>query len=1140
MAGGGQLCDRRRCRSIVPLMPLRVRKSATDPMPFRRMRDVRAVTFAAGLAACVATWMCAGPAHAQEAAPQVVVQPGMPGPDQITGRGFQGVAWPLSAIAGKMRFAATTVYAWNDGGTQRLVLSDRVRITLGQYEFVAKKAAVFIEPAQQEPGAQQVYIYFEELGSPAEYAGATTIAARRLPVKAVVRPEGGVEIVADLNRAAAPSERASVQRQDAEFESRARAALAKSIRRQLYPELEPLPKAPERRRVERPARPPRRSGDDRQPIATLPERQTGERSTGDTRSTGQVRPGAQPRQDGQGERPGDPGKQQPAGVPGEGTPAPRPSEGERPPARPAGDPVAARSPLDDARGLVTLAPTELTLVQSEDESTLLASGGVTIQYTEASSGRTLTLRARRAVVFLDPAPLADRLRLGASQVRGVYLEGDVQAGDGQYTLRAPQIYYDLKANKAVSLDSVFWTYDEARGIPLYVRAKAIRQESATQFSAEKAVFTNSAFFDPELSLGASSVTISRVETPRPAEEGEPEGVQATRTTTYVDASNVTMRLMGLPLLWVPRYSGDPGRQVIRDFRVEQYQGSGAVKLTTDVYGLLGKRRRGDFTADLYTDYYFERGPALGTRLAWQQPNSEGALFAYSVIDDDGEDQFPSGVEKERDGGFRSIILGEQRWKLDESWTIFAEVAAISDHAFVPAYFRYLGQNRREFTNRVQARRLEDNTALSLEVSGSISSFLNNEYLLQSQGFSVNRTPDLFYARLADDLLGSSPGTMTWFSEYRATRMGLNFDEIAAEDRGLTTSELSQRALGIEPTQRLSDVLRSQGYFEEPVNRLDTRQEIAAVLDAGPIRFNPFVVGRLTFWDDEFEDYSPDENDQFRGWGAAGVRASTSFTRIYNDARSRLFDVHRVRHIIEPNVTLWAAGTNIESEDLPQYDRGVEGVSDGAAVKVGMTQYFQTQRGAAGRRRSVDLLVLSTDFVFADDEDDEGEASSPIGRWFDFRPEVSNLGSYFAGEAAWNVTDTTALTGSIVWDFDESEMAYGSAGALIRHSAVFQTYIDVRRIESEDSTLIGFGANYQLTSKYQIYVGASYDASKGGFQGESIEVRRRFRSFELGAAVAYDDITGETSFGFVLRPFGVTGEARFTGLGGPGGTGAGGF
>jgi hypothetical protein len=100
-------------------------------------------------------------------------------------------------------------------------------------------------------------------------------------------------------------------------------------------------------------------------------------------------------------------------------------------------------------------------------------------------------------------------RMETELAGGPLIEGDVVASDGRYTLRGPRIYYDLQANRALVIDAVFWTYDEQRRLPLYVRADSIRQRSAGEFFAENARLSTTAFFEPDFTIGASTVTISR-------------------------------------------------------------------------------------------------------------------------------------------------------------------------------------------------------------------------------------------------------------------------------------------------------------------------------------------------------------------------------------------------------------------------------------------------------------------------------------------------------------------------------------------------------------------------------------------------------------------------------------------------------
>jgi hypothetical protein len=253
-------------------------------------------------------------------------------------------------------------------------------------------------------------------------------------------------------------------------------------------------------------------------------------------------------------------------------------------------------------------------------------------------------------------------------------------------------------------------------------------------------------------------------------------------------------------------------------------------------------------------------------------------------------------------------------------------------------------------------------------------------------------------------------------------------------------------------------------------------------------------------------------------------------RVFDSVDSSILDIHRIRHIIEPNATVWYSGTSIEEGDLPVYDKEVEQLVDGGMTRIGITQTFQTQRGGPGQWHSVDLLTLSTDFVFSSND---APKTSPIGRFFDYRPELSNAGNYFVADGVLRLTDATSLTGGVVYDMDLHQQATRDIGILIRQAPQLVAIADVRYVNAMDATYLNFGASYQLTDKYTALLGATYDATHGGFQSTVIEMHRRFSSTVLGVAVAYNDISGETSFGIVFQPYGATSEARVMGLGGAG-------
>jgi hypothetical protein len=811
-----------------------------------------------------------------------------------------------------------------------------------------------------------------------------------------------------------------------------------------------------------------------------------------------------------------------------------------------------QGPIFSKAGVFTLSAGNISLVRGEREACVVASGDggersepVMVLYRDRATGRTIRVSAQRVVIFLRPQSPEARSgtiapAFSMESVLGLYAEGECGVTDGQYTLRSPRVYYDVERDKAVMLDAVFWTFDASRDLPLYVRAREIRQESARQFTAKEAMFTNSGFLEPELSIGASSVTITRRErevVPEPGSlyetiDPEPSSRElGSEEYTWLNARGITLRAAGLPIFWWPSYGGDPSQPVLRDLRVENRSGSGAaLRARWNAYALLGLVNPKDYAATLLTDVYFERGLGLGAQVDWNGRQHAGQLFAYGIPADAGQDVMKTGARIDADDKFRGMVTAENRFALGDQWTVLAELSAISDARFVDAYFERQGETRREFTNRAVVQRLLGNATFRVRAQGSFHDFVANEWLLQSRGYSVSVLPEVLYARQADDLLPkSNPGLLTHFSEYRAGRYRANFDATRADQRGFDFAPNAQNAFGILPSESIADRLRAQGLTEDWIARADTRQEVTATLKTGAVRVVPFVAARLTAYDNDFAGYSEDPagNDAVRAWGAGGVRLSTTLQRVWDNLDSRVLDLHRLRHIVEPSATLWAATTNTEGGDIPAYQSDVDNIADGAAVRVGVTQTFQTQRGGAGRWAEVDLLKISTDFVFSNRETDP---RTPIGRFFDSRPETSALGDYFVGEVNYRLTDVVNIAGSTVYDFDAHRQDLSTIGVILDHAPNFSTVVDLRYLGPQKSTILGVFGNYRISDKYSLSFSPTYDVTASEFQAFSLGFRRRFSALELGVGVQYNNISGETGLSLSLQPYGARGGLNVEGLG----------
>ena len=1008
------------------------------------------------------------------------------------GRDFGGVRIDSPQQRGSVRLSAARAAVWTQepelaaaagttigGPVQRMVLRGDVRATVGVYEFCAARAVVWIErlePSKADPKVylQQVAIYFDRVGDPSGTPGSTQTGDRLLVTGLV---EGPLTLSADTLVQDRPATGGTLATQaEGAFLLEGERRLGRLVEGLLGPE----------------------SGAADALVAGPNQLVPGSGLVVAPPGGGPVLPGLS--------RPYEPNS----------VLAQEAARGRLREHR-----VAAvnlrpdrTDPLFTREGLVTFAAGEPTLVaggQQGGENAILITGGVIVQYTDARRERTLQITAERAVAFLEGGPLTDLVRAPADKVLGIYLEGDVVATDGAFSLRGPQMYYDLRANRAIVLDAVFWTYDERLSMPLYVRAKTLMQTAANQVQGEGVTLSNSSFFTPHLSLGASTLTVTR-------QQSTPG--DTTASGTYVAGKDVTLRAGTLPFFYFPSFEGDTERLPLRDIRVESSSRVGAaIKTSFDLFGLLGLSAPANTRADLLVDGYTRRGVGIGTVGNYALPDLRGDFLAYIVPDDRGTDQLTTGVRRGRSGETRGAFIADSVLNLDEHWTLFLEGAYISDANFIDAYYEPLAETRREFATAAYLRYLKDNQAFSVLAKGSVNEFTANEYLLQSQGYTVDKMPEASYTVIAEDLLGGwAPGLVSWTGEFRLSRMAFSLEGRTPADVGVESNTLAQRVFGLNANNNIAQSLRASGFPDKGVNRFDTRQEFSSTFALGPVNITPFVVGRATAYDQDFQQFraanDPGNDDKLRLWYGGGVTASTSIQHVDDDVQNRFFDLHRVRHVVEPSVTLWSAGTNIKQSALPVYDEAVESLAEGSAARFSLANTFQTYRGGEGRWRSVDFLKIDPSVQFATSDTDR---ESPLRRFFDYRPEYSQLGDAITLDMAWQTTDAVALTFNQIYDLDIHQTQRISTGLVFDHSADFRTFAQMHYLHPTETTFVSFGGQFRLTRKYTVEVAATYDVDATDFQELSTRLSREFPSFTVALKLRYNNITDEVTLGFVVTP-----------------------
>ena len=757
-------------------------------------------------------------------------------------------------------------------------------------------------------------------------------------------------------------------------------------------------------------------------------------------------------------------------------------------------------PILPVKGAVHFGFDRIVVQRDKKQTDVMLIGHVRVIYEDYQAHRSVSLKADKAVIFLKgsgDAGLAGS-KVKASSVQGVYLEDDAVASDGQYTLRAPRIYYDVAGNRAVLLDAVLYTYDLTTRTPLYMRANIIRQESATSFSAQDATLTNSGFAQPFIALHAGRLSVSQTTD------------SSGKSYQRFSAQDTTIRMKGVPLLYFPKVSGTNAASPMRQVAVGYDQHDGAqVKTKWDIFSLLGihSPQGTDLTGNL--DYRGVHGPAIGANLRYHRPQFGGRLDSYFLPIDSGSDHIGGRNDVPHDHQTRGYIRFQHRQQLKQGWQLSLEADQVSDPTFLEQYFETQAYDAKPYETSLYLKKQQNDWDLSLLASGQLTNFTPQTTTLQAPGYSVEQAPDLQYNRTGTPLWD---GRLTWFSQNSLARVRAYFGSDTPAERGFTQAQ-SQQLFGINANTSFADAAAARNFPTDWRTRLDTRQEIDAPLRVASLDVTPYVVGRFTAYDQGFGDYNGANNRNTRFWGEVGTRVHTAWHRTYH-VDSKLFNLHGIRHIIEPDADFFVAGSTLKPSDLPVYNQNVEPLAQGAGMKLGLTNTLQTRRGGPGRWRNVDWITLRTDLILHNHKPD---IANPYPRFFDYRPEYSVGGNHFYTQLLWMVSDTLGVTGELTDDLETHQVVQWRVGATIDHSPNLTTFVNYEQLRPLNSRLLSYGAVYQLTTKYRAAISQTIDFEQSSSEVFNFWLERQLPQWKLRFIGSFDSIDNNTVIGVILLP-----------------------
>lgn len=995
---------------------------------------------------------------------------------EITGDRLGGFVLPIEPIQSNIILNAQQVWTWKVDDTLRLQLDGDVQVDVGGYAFSSDEAFVWIDRIPSSDGlVNQIAIYFPSVEEPTRRAG-LGVTGDNVLVLGTAR--GSVRLAASVHNEQPPPLSMTLR----EGEQRLSLYLRRLLATQ--PRLATRPMALQKTKPELPT-----------PV-----------------------PGASPRLP-------DEEARELANLPRTITL----------PTEPAGS-----LPIFQPEGLVSFTANRIDIDESTD--TIVADGFFLVDYDPMGSNddfSPLQLNAGGGVIFLADGA-TEKMRGGQRQVSvedvlGIYLEGNVTATDGRYTIRSRAIYYDLHTNRALMIDSLLRTYTRLTGEkPIYSRAKEMRQLSSTEWDARKATISTSSFFKPQLALGLERVTISK----RPVLS--PDGTSGGETITWIEGEDLTVRAGGVPFFYLPSFSGEADAIPFRSIKLgydDEY--GAAIETEWDIFSMLGIEAPDGMEGELLVDGFTKRGPGGGVDLRTSAKGYSGSFRAYGLYDTGGTDRTSAGISKQIAESFRGEIEGNFVMALSSDMTFRADLSWLSDPTFASAWRRDEFNTRTEYRTGASFDYRIDNTELALAINYSLIPFVANNYMMASRPYYVDKAPELTYRRYADSLFEDS---ISWTSEYSATYMRLNVTNGTANTLGVPNDAFATN----RSNQRVASLYYGQaGYNNDFVTRVDTRHEFSMPLDYGPTNVVPYMSGRFTgYVAERFGSYNP-EAQHYRMFGSFGVKANTTFMEVHNNVRSELFDIDRIRHIMKPYIHGWAGVDTLDDTGLPVYDQEVEAISPGTAIQLGLRQTLQTKRGGAGRRQSVDWLDLDVGtvindganvFTLADARTPWNYAQSPTPSWVDWRPELSQWGSHFYGRLNWQLSDTFSIGGSTTYLIDQttgvalnengtlrretySGLMRGSIGFEVQHTPSMSTYLEYRYLKVGISELLQGGVAYQFGRRYVVGVTPQYDIANSELRAITARLTRTFNDFDLSFQGGYDVVRDSPSISvrFALPP-----------------------
>ena len=744
----------------------------------------------------------------------------------------------------------------------------------------------------------------------------------------------------------------------------------------------------------------------------------------------------------------------------------------------------------------------------------------------------------------------------------VYLEGNIIYRDGDRTIYADRMYYDVKNKLGYIIDGEVISPIQnggKLGLKGMARLKAdvLRRQGDGMFEAENAMITTSLLGEPSYHLRGKTMTVNERITPilnpmtRTPVIDESTGEPKVDREMWLVSENNFIYSGRIPVFYWPWMAADLQDPVLYiksiGYGNDNIFGN-QYRTTWNPFQVFNIRNVPEgLSWDIDLDYFDKRGFGHGTKFSYDSkslcgiPGQSRGWMEFWGIYDTGVDVL---TRRRRNITFpepyRYTINWKHRQQLGDKpdpWMFNAQIGKTSDANFMEQYFYDSWMTEANRTTSLELKKTEGAHSLGIKA----------EYALDSTVTNTNSLPRMDLYTLGHSLLHD---TLTWHSHTRLAYAQYNVLDAPTDPTDARWFRYLEQE--VTPGSSLNPAVATPISAEGEV--FSTRHELDLPFSLGPFRVVPYVLGDYSHWGQARDGSSLD-----RLYGQTGVRLNLPFWKVNPNASSKTWYVNGLAHKVDLDAEFMHASADQHLDQLIIYDplddwstdsvrrrfarttfgstggfvpwqydpryyalrSGMGGNVSSPVMEIadtltmfrfGMTHRWQTKRGPSDRRNIIDWITFSTHFNYYPEESQNGgEALGLID--YNFR---------------WHVGDRFMLFSSGLFDTSKESQKMVRVGAWTQRPGRGKLMVATDWFDGVVSrTYLTLAASYIVNKKYSLSYTTSYDLKDKLNVGHNIGFVRTGESFTMFVGANYNESLDTWSFSFNFAPNFIPGMAKLT-------------